>query len=107
MAQSQQEIKDLFKKARRVLKHTGLDILVGPSLATHGTLIVVTSRHVGNAVARNKIRRRMKAIFYEAGLKQKPYAVIAIIKKEGVALSYEQLKAILLPVYTQLLSHVS
>lgn len=57
---------------------------------------MVTPGRVGSAVERNTIRRRLKALFYEHQLNQKLDCII-IVKKKGPALSYEDLKAIIIP----------
>lgn len=90
------EIKKIFTKARRILKHPGLDILVAPTNHTHGILIVVTPGRIGTAVQRNTIRRRTKALFHEYRL-NKTVDCIVIVKKRGVSLTYEELKTIILP----------
>ncbi len=94
---SQAAIKKLFNKARRIVKHPGFDLLVAPSesiISNH--LIVVTPAHIGNAVERNRIRRRIKAFFHEEKLNQKPLDYVIFVKKEGINLSLSQLKEIIL-----------
>ena len=94
-ALTRQEIAVIFKKARRVIKHPGLDILV--MATTHpGRILVVTSRRVGNAPARNKVRRRLKAIFYEEKLATYGYDCIVIIKPGGTELTFETLRDLLM-----------
>ncbi len=90
------EIRLLFKKARRVLKHSGLDVLSAPATLDQGRLLVITSRKVGNAPQRNKIRRRIKAIFHEEQLAKLKQDIIVIVKKEGIKLSFEELKKLLI-----------
>lgn len=94
---SQTEIKKLFKQARRVLKHPCLDILIAPSTLLHGRLLVITPARIGTAPERNKIRRRLKALFHEENRAAHPYDVVIVIKKEALALSYDQLKALVIP----------
>lgn len=93
---TQTEIRQLFSKARRVLKHPGLDLLVAPTFEPKGKLIVVTPGRIGNAVARNTVRRRIKALFDQEHLRSKGYDVIIFVKKDGVGLSYEQLQKLIL-----------
>jgi len=92
---SEQEVAKLFKKAKRVLKHPGLDILCSPTEKDFGRILVITSRKVGKASKRNLIRRRIKAIFYEEELYEKRLDCIVIVKKEGINLSFNELKSIL------------
>ena len=89
---TQTEIRKLFNKARRILKHPGLDLLIAPTLEPTGKLIVITPARVGTAVERNTVRRRIKALFQKEKWNQKGFDSVIIIKKSGVLLSYEQLK---------------
>lgn len=94
------QVSEILKKAKRVLKHPGLDVLCHPSPAAleHGRILVITSAKVGNSVKRNLIRRRIKAIFYEEKLYENKCDYICIIKRPGIDLTFEQLKEILLDV---------
>lgn len=90
------EVKELFKKAKRVLKHPGLDILCAPSEKKEfGRILVITSKKTGIAAKRNRIRRRLKSIFYNKKLYEKKIDCIIIIKKDGINLSFEQLEDLL------------
>jgi len=87
--------KKLYK-ARRILRHPGFDLLVGQAPSgTEGDLMVITPARIGNAVQRNTIRRRIKALFAELGLLKHGYEWMVIIKKDGVRLAYAQLKQII------------
>lgn len=92
------QVSEILKKAKRVLKHPGLDILCHPSPISldKGRILVITSAKVGNSVQRNLIRRRIKAIFYEEKLYENKCDYICIIKRPGINLTFEQLKEILL-----------
>lgn len=89
------EITACFNAARRVLKHPGLDILRAPT-SNKGKLLVVTPARIGNAPARNRIRRRLKAIFYEEKLENRGYDCIVLVKKAGIMLSFDELKKLLM-----------
>lgn len=93
---TQTEIRQLFNKARRVLKHPGLDLLIAPNSATKGKLIVVTPGKIGTAVARNLVRRRIKAIVSQEHLLSKGFDFVVFVKKDGTKLNYEQLKQLIL-----------
>lgn len=97
---SSTHIKKIIYKARRVLRHPGLDLLINPTDHT-GLLIVVTPARIGNAVKRNTVRRRIKAIVTENNLQQKGYDIIIIVKKEGVSFSYDLLKTIIIDTLAQ------
>jgi len=92
---SEIEVKKLFREAKRVLRHPGLDLLCGPAAKDFGRILVITPRKVGKAVKRNLIRRRIKAIFYEEKLYEKGLDCIVIIKKKGINLPFKQLKDML------------
>ncbi len=92
---NQTEIKKLFNKARRIIKHPGLDLLVAPTQEKQGVLIIITPGRIGTAVARNTIRRRIKALFHEEGLQKKGFDYVIVVKKEGTKLTYAQLKELI------------
>jgi ribonuclease P protein component len=92
----QTDIKKLFNRARRIVKHPGLDLLVSPTQESQGILIIITPARIGTAVERNTIRRRIKALFHEEKLDKKGYDCVVIVKKDGTKLTYIQLKEILL-----------
>jgi len=92
---TESEVQKIFKKAKRVLKHPGLDVLCYPTAHEFGRILVITPKRVGSAPQRNLIRRRLKSIFYEEKLYENKLDYVVIIKKEGIKLSFEQLKHIL------------
>ncbi len=96
---SKKAIDELFKKARRVIKHPGLHILIAPKAGTFGHILIIASRKTGNAPERNKIRRRLKSIFYEEKLYEKDLDCIVIVKKEGTPLPFAELKELLLKAF--------
>jgi ribonuclease P protein component len=98
---TQHEVNTLFKNARRVAKHTELHILLAPQQKDFGRILIVASRKVGNAPTRNKIRRRLKAIFYEQKLYQKGYDCLIIVKRECAQLTFAALQEILVKAYAQ------
>lgn len=93
---NQTEIRQLFNKARRVLKHPGLDLLIAPTTESKGKLIVITPARIGKAVKRNQVRRRIKAIFDQEKLRSYGFDTVVFVKKEGVNFPYEQLKQLIL-----------
>ncbi|MFC1842181.1 ribonuclease P protein component [Candidatus Dependentiae bacterium] len=98
---TESEVKKLFKKAKRVLRHAGLDILCAPAALEFGRILVVTPKKVGSAPERNLIRRRLKSLFYEEKLYEKKLDYIVIIKKKGINLPFNQLKEILTTLISQ------
>lgn len=97
--QSKKIIDELFKKARRVVYHPGLHILLAPARAPFGHLLAIASRKVGNAPERNKLRRQFRAIFYQEKLFQKGYDCIVITKPGCTRIPYAQLHALLLKAF--------
>lgn len=98
---TKKDIKSLFVSAKKVFGRSGLYILLAPTTNPIGQLVLVTSRFVGNAPERNKVRRRLKAIFYEEQLYQQLYDCIVIVKKGGAAIPFVDLKDSLLKAYAQ------
>lgn len=96
---SKKAIDELFKKARRVIKHPGLHLLIAPKAGPFGRILIIASRKTGNAPERNKIRRRLKSIFYEEKLYERGFDCIAIVKKEGTAMPFTELKDLLLKAF--------
>ena len=98
---TKKEINQLFKTARRITKHPGFTILLAPQLHDFGRILIVASRKVGNAPTRNKIKRRLKAIFYEEKLYERGYDCIVIVKKEGTIVPHAELKQLLTQAFEQ------
>jgi ribonuclease P protein component len=96
---TKKDIKVLFSRAKRVFGRSELFILLAPTINPIGQLVIVTSRLVGNAPERNKVRRRLKAIFYEELLYRQLYNCIVIIKKGGAKIPFAILKESLLKAY--------
>lgn len=97
----QDDIKKLFNKARRILKHPGLDLLVAPAIQTPPHIIIITPGRTGTAVERNTIRRRIKAIFHEEALDSRGLDCVIIVKKEGPKLAFAELKKIILDAFNK------
>lgn len=88
------EIRLFFAKARRV-RHPSFDILLLPAKHPQGRLVVITPRKIGNAPERNKVRRRLKAIFHEENISSQGIDLVVIIKEPGIACSFDTLKDLL------------
>ncbi|MBS1986589.1 ribonuclease P protein component [Candidatus Dependentiae bacterium] len=89
-----QEAALFFRQARRIVRHPAFDILLANRATQHPKLLVVTSRRTGNAVQRNRIRRRIKAIFHEQQPLSSSYDCAFVIKKAGMTLPFDQLVAL-------------
>jgi len=98
---NQEEIRKAFKKARLHARMSGFKLLQAPlsqapTTLSHGKLLIVASRKSGRAHERNKIKRQLKAIFYEEKLYKKPVTSIVIVYKQAMNLTYDQIKEFLL-----------
>jgi len=93
---SPQEISNAFKKAHLKRFFHGLKLLESPIETTaqvpHGKLLVVISSLSGKAHDRNRVRRHLKALFYEEKLYQKPSFWIIIVQKAGMSFDFDTLK---------------
>lgn len=98
---TKREIDYLFEHARRVFRGKEGTVLVAPRQGEFGRVLIVAPRKVGNAPERNLIRRRIKSIFYEEKLYDRPYDWVIIAQKKMVDISFAQLKDIILNAYPQ------
>jgi ribonuclease P protein component len=96
---SKSEIDRFFATARRIVSHPGLTILVAPRQKDFARILIIASRKVGNAPFRNKIRRQMKAVFYENKLYNQEFDCALIARKEIAHLTFSQRTAFLLQAY--------
>jgi ribonuclease P protein component len=86
----------VFRNQQLRTKLAGFSLFSAPAQEGEpGQLFIVASRKVGGACQRNKLRRRLKAIFYQEGL-YKERLVTALICYPGAAeKEYAELKRIL------------
>jgi ribonuclease P protein component len=90
------EIHTAFKLARCCYKIPCLSVLQAPKQALHARILIITPRAVGTAPERNKLRRQLKAIFYEQKLYEGNVDLIALFKKGASDLSFDKLKQIVM-----------
>ena len=94
---SQNEIDLAFKNANTIKNAQGLKFLqTDEKNIEHGKILIITPRKLGKAHDRNKIRRQIKAIFFEEKLYEKPVISILLLYKEALDLTYEELKIFML-----------
>jgi ribonuclease P protein component len=93
---SRTEISNAFKRSRLKVRYSGLKLLVAPSDAEHGKLLIVTPRRSGNSPQRNLFRRRMKSLFRENNLADKKIVLIALVDRNGIELSFKKLEQLVL-----------
>ncbi len=89
------EVEALCKATTLRYKIKGLDIRLAPKSLSLARLLLITPRACGNAPQRNRIRRRVKSIFYEEKLFNQPFDWIIIVRKEAINLDFSALKEIL------------
>ncbi|MBT4595091.1 hypothetical protein HOD08_04415, partial [bacterium] len=89
--------------SRPIAKILGIKILAAPPInpdQDFQRLLIVTPRRSGSATQRNKIRRRLKSIFWESEHSAPPPEIpprdfMAIIYKESHSIDFDTLKAFL------------
>lgn len=86
------EIKQVFKKARYSYISPELDVKISPRTDDLGKLLIIIPKKVGNAPARNLIRRRLKSIFYENEIYKQPHNFLIFCKPNILSLDYKTLK---------------
>lgn len=97
----QHEVDALFKATIARYKIQGLEIRLAPHFLPLARLLIITPRACGNAPKRNRIRRRLKSIFYEHKYYEQPYDWIVMVRKEGIDLGFDQLKNIMAQVLAE------
>ena len=86
------EVSRLFASARAVYKDAGITILCAPQQKEFGRALLITPRKVGNAPKRNKIRRQLRAIFYQEKLYESGFDCAFIVRKPAIQKSFDELK---------------
>lgn len=61
----------------------------------HGKILIIASRKVGKACLRNRLRRQIKAIYYEEKLSIIPQRFALICYPQATKLSFNEIKAFL------------
>jgi ribonuclease P protein component len=99
---TQAEASELFKRAFTIARNVAFNLLAAPQQKLFGRVLLVTSRRIGNASQRNKLRRRAKAIFYEEKLFERGHDCILIFKKGAIDMSFDQFKQYMLEAFDKL-----
>jgi len=99
---TRKEVATLFAHARAIERNPAFTLLGAPQTKEFGRILIIASRHVGTAPQRNKLKRRIKAIFYEEKLFECEYDYILILKKEAVDYSFEKLKQKILEAFEKM-----
>jgi ribonuclease P protein component len=93
------EIDYAFAHAKVRKNIRGLKLLSAPlpqdSEISFGKLLIIIPGVAGKAHDRNKLRRQLQAIFYEAKLYETLQLSILLVYKDAMKLSYEDLRSFL------------
>lgn len=91
----QKEIDLLFQTNKAAYKSKEMVILSAPCILSFGRVLLITSRKVGNAPARNLLRRWGRAIFYENKLFELGHDCVVIFKPAAKNLTFHEFQEIL------------
>lgn len=86
------EIRDLYKRAQLVMNTQQLRILRASRTLDVARILIVIPRTVGPAVVRNKLRRRIKNIFYKLNLFQGNFDYIIRLLPGAATMSFSELE---------------
>ena len=98
---SKKEVNIIFNENPQRIKTEWFDLIISLCKEDLSKILIVTSRKIGNAPKRNKIRRQLKAIFHEEKLYTQKINCIVIAKKAIFDLSFVQLKDIFLKIHKE------
>jgi ribonuclease P protein component len=94
--------KKALKKSSLIKRMKGLTLLKSSAdevypenKPEHGKLLIIIPKRSGNAVKRNRIKRKIKSIFYNEKLYTKVNIYSIIVYKEAMDLTFEQIKKFL------------
>ena len=90
------EIAAAFQTARPKIHYRGLKVLQASAHAQHGKLLIVIPRAYGKAHDRNRLRRQLRAIFYENKLHHNKIVWIILVRKNALALDFTTLTQFLI-----------
>ena len=85
------DIDAAFQAASPKIQYRGLKLLQSLDHPKHGKLLIVIPRACGKAHDRNRIRRQLRAIFYEHQLYQNKTVWILLVRKDALALDFATL----------------
>lgn len=96
---TKKEIFDTFKNTKTLCSNLGL-VLKASKINTNfnniGKILIILPKKVGSAPIRNKIRRRIKHIFYDQKIYKYNFNFIIYCKKDITTFSYSYLQDLLL-----------
>ena len=92
---TREEVDTFFEVAKCALRKPGFTILAAPATKSYGRILVITRSNIGSAPDRNKVKRQLKAIFYEEELFKRGHDIAIVVKKEGLSASFTELQVLL------------
>lgn len=92
---SRDEVKLFFNSVKKRLSTSGLTFMAAPKSGKSAKILVVTPRRAGSAAKRNRIRRRLKSLFFEKKQFLGAFDIAVIVKKEGISNSFKILNRLL------------
>jgi ribonuclease P protein component len=95
---STREVQFSFSFAAFLAGILGLRLLRAPLFykeQSYGKLLIIIPKRSGKAHERNKLRRQIKAAFYENKLFEKPITSVLLVYHQAKKLSYEEIKEFL------------
>jgi len=92
---SKTEIDRAFASATRVVSRPQMTILASPRQGGFARILPVISRKVGNSPARNKLRRRLKAIFYEQRFYEGQHDLLVLTRPGAAEFGFDELQGLL------------
>ena len=95
---SQKEISFAFDHILDKKYYHGLKVLkaaLPDAPVAHGKLLIITPRTAGKAIERNRIRRRIKNIFYQEQCYRIPFSWIIVVGPKATTITFDALKKFL------------
>jgi ribonuclease P protein component len=95
---SPKEVKHFFDNAKAFKKCSKFTCLLSPKQGEFARILIITPRASGNSPERNLVKRRLRALFYQYKLYEKPYDCAVILKPHGCDASYAALKNLIVKI---------
>jgi ribonuclease P protein component len=93
------ELDHFFAVAKPAKKNQAFTILIAPTTYPFGRILSMVPKKYGNAPERNKLRRRLKAIFLQNKLYEHNIDVIVITRPAAKNYDFSQLTKLLLEIF--------
>ena len=93
------ELDNFFAVAKAAKKNQAFTILKAPTTHTFGKILIMVPKKYGNAPERNKLKRRLKAIFIENKLYEHKLDIVIITRPTAKNYDFQNLSQLLLEVF--------